>query len=117
MDSLARTINMLEKRGKKVILIYDMPNINKDIRECAFVRPGISKKPKCDLNQIKLINDFEMYDKMIGELQKLTHVEIFDTRPYLPENFPIDSDGNLNYRDSTHLSYRGSLFFSDKYRF
>jgi hypothetical protein len=29
----------------------------------------------------------------------------------------VDIDGNLNYRDSTHLSYRGSLFFSDKYRF
>jgi hypothetical protein len=117
LDSLARTINMLEKRGKKVILIYDMPNINKDIRECALVRPTIFKKSKCDLNQIKLINDFAVYDKMIEELQKLTHVEIFDTRPYLAENFPVDIDGNLNYRDSTHLSYRGSLFFSDKYRF
>lgn len=117
LDSLVRTINMLEKRGKKVILIYDMPNINADIRECALVRPSISKKSKCDLNQIKLINDFEMYDNMIEELKKITHVEIFDTRPYLAENFPVDSDGNLNYRDSTHLSYRGSLFFSDKYRF
>ena len=47
-----------------------------------------------------------MYDKMIEELQKLTHVEIFDTRPYLSENFPVDLDGNLNYRDFTHLSYR-----------
>jgi hypothetical protein len=117
LDSLVRTIDALEKRGKKVILIYDMPNINADIRECALVRPGILKKSKCDLKQIKLINDFEVYDKMIAELQKLTHVEIFDTRPYLAKNFPVDFDGNLNYRDSTHLSYRGSLFFSDKYRF
>ena len=117
LDSLVRTIDALEKRGKKVILIYDMPNINADIRECALVRPGILKKSKCDLKQIKLVNDFEVYDKMIAELQKLTHVEIFDTRPYLAENFPVDFDGNLNYRDSTHLSYRGSLFFSDKYRF
>ena len=71
LDSLVRTISMLEKRGKKVILIYDMPNINADIRECALVRPSISKKSKCDLNQIKLINDFEVYDNMIEELKKI----------------------------------------------
>jgi hypothetical protein len=54
---------------------------------------------------------------MIAAVQKNTKVQIFDTRPYINGTFPVDSQGNLNYRDSTHLSYRGSLYFSAKYNF
>ena len=117
VDALTRTIQMLEKNGKKVVLIYDMPDLTADVKECTFERPHLSQRKKCNLNQLSMVKDFEVYDKMIAAVQKNTKVQIFDTRPYINGTFPVDSQGNLNYRDSTHLSYRGSLYFSDKYNF
>jgi len=116
-DALTRTIQMLEKNGKKVVIIYDTPDLLVDLKECGFERPLFSNKEKCNLSQISMVNDFAEYDKILATVQKNTHVQIFDTRPYIADNFPIDKAGNFNYRDSTHLSYRGSLFFTDKYHF
>jgi hypothetical protein len=117
VELLTRTVEIFEKSGKKVVLIYDMPDINVDIKNCAFARPYLSSRPNCVSNQKPFTGDFIEYDKMIAMVQKKTHIEIFDTRPYLEGNFPIDSSGNLNYRDSNHLSRVGSLYFSDKYNF
>ena len=117
VELLTRTIETFEKSGKKVVLIYDLPDINVDIKNCSFARPYLSSKPKCVTNQNPFNNDFNEYDKLISIVQKRTHLEVFDTRPYLKENFPIDLQGNLNYRDSSHLSRIGSLYFSDKYNF
>ena len=64
-----------------------------------------------------MINDFTLYDKMIFEVQNETGLSIFDTRPFISGNFPIDQNKNLIYRDATHLSKSGSLFFSDKFNF
>ena len=115
-SAFKRTVQMFEKNGKKVILIYDLPNLSVDIKKCAFQRP-YQKLSKCNLDSISMINDFALYDKMILEVQKETSLSVFDTRPFIPGNFPIDQNRNLNYRDATHLSKSGSLFFSDKFNF
>jgi peptidoglycan/LPS O-acetylase OafA/YrhL len=117
VDALTRTIQMLEKSGKKVVIIYDTPDLNVDVKACMFERPFQTKGKGCKLNEISVIDDFSVYDRMLFDVEKNTKVQIFDTRPYINGNFPVDADGNLNYRDSTHLSYRGSLYFSDKYNF
>jgi hypothetical protein len=65
----------------------------------------------------KYRSDIDKYDKIFATVRKNTQVQIFDTRPYIADNFPIDKAGNFNYRDLTHLSYRDSLFFADKYHF
>lgn len=62
-------------------------------------------------------HDFDQYNQMIADVQQKTHLKVFDTRPYVQGNFPVDSGGNLLYRDATHLSHLGSLFFADKYDF
>lgn len=115
--SLTRTVQMLEAKGKKVIILYDMPDLTKDIKGCTFRRPHFSREGGCNADQLSMIDNFEEYDKILAQVQKHTKVEIFDTRPYINGNFPIGPEGNLTYRDKTHLSYGGSLFFSDKYRF
>ena len=117
VDALTRTIQMLEKSGKKVVIIYDTPDLSADVKACMFERPFQIRGKACKLNEISVVNDFSVYDRMLSDVKKNTKVQIFDTRPYIDGNFPIDADGNLNYRDSTHLSYRGSLYFSDKYNF
>lgn len=116
VEFLTRTIEIFEKKDKKVVLIYDMPDLTIDIKNCAFARPYLPSQSKCIFDKNYFNYDFIEYDEMISIVQKKTNVKIFDTRPFW-KNFPIDSDGNLNYRDSTHLSRIGSLYFSDKYNF
>ncbi len=115
--ALTRTIKMLEAKGKQVVLLYDMPELNHDVRSCTFKRPHFSNGATCSLDQIGLIDDFANYNKLIETLLSNTQVKVFDTRPYIKGIFPIDGKDNLNYRDSTHLSYGGSMFFADKYDF
>ena len=115
IDALTRTIKTLESRGKRVVLIYDMPELNFDIKRCALKRPHFSSQTTCALNQVEAISDFDGYNYVIGAIERSTNVKIFDTRPYVKNNFPVDGRGNLNYRDSTHLSQHGSMFFADKY--
>jgi hypothetical protein len=117
VTALTRTIQALEAKGKEVILLYDMPSLTRDVKSCAFKRPYAQQTNQCNLSDIAFVNDFDQYNQMIADVQQKTRLKVFDTRPYLKGNFPIDANGNLNYRDPTHLSYPGSLFFADKYDF
>lgn len=116
VQALIRTIDLLQKNNKKVVLLYDLPNLNRDIKECALVRPYF-EKAKCNLKDVALVDDFAEYEKMISEVQSKTGVYVFRGNQYLVGTFPIDRDANLYYRDATHLTYRGSMFFADKYNF
>jgi len=116
VQALVRTIHMLQNNNKKVVLLYDLPNLNRDIKECALVRPYF-EKAKCNPKDVAFVNDFDQYEKMISEVQSKTGVYVFRGNQYLAGTFPIDRDENLYYRDATHLTYRGSMFFADKYNF
>ena len=116
VQALVRTIKMLQNNNKKVVLLYDLPNLNRDIKECALVRPYL-EKAKCSPKDVAFVNDFDQYEKMISEVQGKTGVYVFRGNQYLEGTFPIDRDENLYYRDATHLTYRGSMFFVDKYKF
>jgi len=54
-------------------------------------------------------------DGLLQAVTQKTRVRIFDTRPHLRGNFPINPQGGLSYRDNSHLSRAGSPFFADKY--
>lgn len=116
VQAFIRTIKMLQNNNKKVVLLYDLPNLNMDIKECALVRPYFDKA-KCNPREVALVNDFVEYENMISEVQSKTGVYVFRGNQYLAGTFPIDQNGNLYYRDATHLTYRGSMFFADKYHF
>jgi hypothetical protein len=64
-----------------------------------------------------MVKDFSSYDKMIAEVKTRTEIKIFETHPHINGNFPMNPQGNLTYRDSTHLSMGGSMFFADKFKF
>lgn len=114
LKALDRTIMMLREHGKRVIIIYDLPDLKQDIRDCFIKRPIYSKK-KCNLDESIFIDDFNGYDRLIKDLVSKNKVEIFYTHKYLKGNFPVDILGVPTYRDYSHLSINGSLFFSDKY--
>ena len=117
VDAFIRTIKLLENSGKQVVLIYDLPNLDGDPKQCFSQRPFISLKRKCELSTLKMVKDFDQYDKMIEEVKVSTNIQIFETHPFIAGNFPVDPQGNLTYRDSTHLSLSGSMFFADKFKF
>ncbi len=114
LNAFSRTINLFQERGKRVIIIYDLPDLSRDIKECFIKRP-INFKKECKLDNSIFIRDFDDYNKLINEVKLRNNVEIFYTHHYIPGNFPISDSGIPNYRDHSHLSINGSLFFSDKF--
>jgi peptidoglycan/LPS O-acetylase OafA/YrhL len=114
LKALDRTIVMLREHGKRVIIIYDLPDLKQNIKDCFLKRPIYSKK-ECILDESIFIDDFNEYDRLIKDLTLKNNVEIFDTHKYLKGNFPVDIFGVPTYRDYSHLSINGSLFFRDKF--
>ena len=117
VDSIVETIDTVQKSGRKVVLIYDMPDLNFDIKNCFSMRPIEIGSRSCAINDSIWKKDFDKYDVLISELSKNKNLVIFQTQPWIPGNFPIDKNGYPMYMDRTHLNSRGSLFFADKYDF
>lgn len=114
-ESLLYTIGELQSKGKKVILLYDMPSLDTDIKKCFRMRPIDLSNNTCDPYSLKFKYDFTEYDRLISELQKERGIFIFKTHQYIEGNFPINNKGEPTYYDKDHLSKIGSMFFSDKY--
>jgi peptidoglycan/LPS O-acetylase OafA/YrhL len=114
LKALDRTIMMLREHGKHVIIIYDLPDLKRDIKDCFLVRPIYTKKD-CRLDESIFIDDFDEYNKLINDLVSKNKVDVFYTHKYINGNFPVDISGIPTYRDHSHLSINGSLFFKDKF--
>jgi peptidoglycan/LPS O-acetylase OafA/YrhL len=116
--ALIDTVKQLENSGKKVVLIYDMPDINIDIKQCFQVRPFERARPQCVINEsVYKYSEMMQYQLLVKQLEQSTNITVFDTRPYVDGNFPIDKDGFPTYIDKTHLTKRGSQFLTDKFNF
>ena len=114
LDALVRTVDILSRNGKHVVLLYDMPDLKTNIKDCFIKRP-LDMGPACTLDKSMFVQDFERYQSLVHELKARTSVQIFDTHQFIDGNFPVDKDGLPMYRDYSHLSIAGSLFFKDKY--
>jgi len=118
-EALLRTVQELENQHKQVVLIYDMPGLKHDIKSCFTSRTLLVQRGTlCDFNHfMEDASGFVTYDKMIHEVQRKTRMKIFNTHQYMGNHFPVNADGVPLYRDGTHLSMAGSLFFKEKYKF
>jgi peptidoglycan/LPS O-acetylase OafA/YrhL len=117
-QALLRTIEKIQAHQKQVVLIYDMPGLKHDIKSCFTSRTLLVERGTlCDFdNFMEERAGFVTYDKMIEEVQRRTKMKIFDTRQYMSDHFPVNAQGIPLYRDGTHLSVAGSIFFKDMYR-
>ena len=115
--SFKDTIKTIRSAGKKVVLIYDMPDIGQNLMGCFPIRPIELGQKKCLTEAISWGNDFDTYDKMIAKVIEGNTIEVFMTKDLIGSSFPIDHEGLPMYSDKTHLNSRGSLFFSDHYNF
>jgi hypothetical protein len=117
-QALLRTVEKIQAHHKQAVLIYDMPGLKHDIKSCFTSRTLLVERGTlCDFdNFMEERSGFVAYDKMIEEVQRRTKIKLFDTRQYMGDHFPVNTQGIPLYRDGTHLSVAGSLFFKDKYR-
>ncbi len=115
--ALIETIQLLESKGKKVVILYDMPSINFDIKKCFAMRPIELRTKSCPTDTNIFVQDFDRYDQMLSEVKKKTSATIFDTHQFISGNFPITKNGLPGYLDKDHLTVNGSQFFTNKYDF
>jgi peptidoglycan/LPS O-acetylase OafA/YrhL len=116
-DAFKRTIEKIGSLNKKVVLIYDMPDINLDLRKCFAIRPIELGNRQCKLDSEVWIKDFDKYNQMLESIRKTEQVEVFMSQEFIGNNFPINKDGLPMYSDKTHLSKLGSRFFTPLYKF
>jgi peptidoglycan/LPS O-acetylase OafA/YrhL len=117
VEAFVRTIKLLREKDKKVIVIYDLPNLVSDPKDCFYKRPFVTVGRECRLDRLEMIMDFDRYSDFLKDVKSMVGFDIFYTHQYLSGNFPLNSEGVLTYRDATHLSMTGSKFFSKHYNF
>ena len=109
LGTLMRTIRAYENAGKKVVLIGDLPNVSmRSFEKCLL------KKNDFDacLEKLFLFAEEPLFKDLIEDLQR-EGVKIINTDDAL-DHFPYTAAGDLLYRDQTHLSREGSLYFAEK---
>lgn len=117
LDAFSETIKKIQASGKKVVVIYDLPDLKIDIKKCFAIRRYEIGDRLCQINDEVWKQDFENYSELIKNIKKNKDVIIFETTPWIKGNFPVDKGGMPMYMDKTHLNRRGSEFFTDKYNF
>ena len=111
---IVRTIDKFKAAGKSVVILYDMPELNRgEPLRCLSAPSGSTGG--CDHSKV-FTSDFGPYDVLLEEVTRQTGVRVFRTQQWM-EHFPRESNGDWLYRDETHLSLKGSLFFADKFDF
>lgn len=116
-NALKRTIEKIQSANKKVVLIYDMPDININLKKCFAIRPIELGHRTCNINSTIWKNDFDNYEQMVKDILEDKKIDVFMTQNYIGDQFPINKDGLPMYSDKTHLSKLGSKFFTPLYNF
>lgn len=115
-SALIKTIQTLKAHGKEVVIIYDLPDLKRDIKSCFMSRPfTLTTRAPCDYQDLIVWDEFEQYDMMLKRVAEQSPVRVIQTHPYVGKYFPVNEKGIPTYRDSSHLSLEGSLFFKDKF--
>jgi peptidoglycan/LPS O-acetylase OafA/YrhL len=110
---LRRTISLLQAEGKKVVLISDLPDLPMSLETCIKNDYVLQQGTGCldfPLNPIS-----SAYTALMSAMAMIKGLVIFPTYSLTNDQFP-SGDAGLTYRDSTHLSYKGSMYFGPMYK-
>jgi peptidoglycan/LPS O-acetylase OafA/YrhL len=116
INGIQKTINELEKYGKKIVIFIDTPALEETAERCQprslMLREIFNPYPKfCHDIETHNLRDQTSYRKVISKLkQKNPDVFFFDPQDALCPNGKcmLFSDGKLLYGDWNHLSIYGS---------
>lgn len=116
---LERTVAELEAAGKKVVLALDIPEVNFMPISCFTRSVGIrhahGERKGCSVAESRIRERQAESRAIVAEIQQRhPKLRVFDPLPFLCKHgqcIVADAD-MLYYRDSHHLSYRGSQYLS-----
>jgi peptidoglycan/LPS O-acetylase OafA/YrhL len=112
LNGILRTVKMAQMNSKRVFVIQDLPDVSfGSFKKCLRERGNLENSIQC----LRLENIDPRYLKILDELS-LNGVEVIRTE-HLLSRFPFTTKGDLMYRDNTHLSESGSLYFGENLRF
>jgi len=109
---MKRTIGIMQKAGKQVVLIEDMPDLSMALVDCVKQQYVMQSNTGCMGGLVKPMS--LKYRQLMAVLSNVPEVIIFPTSEFAKDQFPL-SDNGLTYRDQTHLSLLGSMYFSPHY--
>lgn len=117
---MRETLKRLEKTGKRIIWVEDIPGLDFNPKECLDARPIRLTKHRtspCGIEKVKFEGYAKPYHAIVGQLSaEFPQVKVFHPSSYLCDDFFCFAvkDGQMLYRDDNHLSDQGSSHIGQK---
>jgi peptidoglycan/LPS O-acetylase OafA/YrhL len=115
-DGLAETVRLLQRAGKRVDVYVDVPELPFEPADCVFKRPFSSRLVPCEIKKEVVLSRQKEYREILLKLRDtVPGVRLFDPLDFLCDQrlCQIRAGSNLlYYRDSHHLSLRGSALLA-----
>ena len=89
-----------------------MPDLSMALVDCVKQQYVMQSNIGCMVGLVKPMS--LKYRQLMAVLSNVPEVIIFPTSEFAKDQFPL-SDNGLTYRDQTHLSLLGSMYFSPHY--
>ena len=110
---MAETIRALSSKGKKVILVADIPSLDSQPGACLYLN-RIGTKPVCGISRARYEEQRD-YLEILQKFEGFENVELIDgVSLFCNETSCSILDGeHLLYSDDNHLNEKGSVEFAD----
>jgi peptidoglycan/LPS O-acetylase OafA/YrhL len=110
-EGFSRTINALQKAGKSVTLIGDIPRFNQDPGLCVYSFSNYSSS-SCSLSLEDVKRQRDIYDAVLARLaaEYALNYERIDQTLCSENGCSMAKDNSILYRDTNHLNIIGSKF-------
>ncbi|WP_341743785.1 acyltransferase family protein [Azonexus hydrophilus] len=116
-EKLLITVKRLQNSGKKVIVIYGLPDFEFDPTICKHSRPFFNTSTCSESANRNLQNTNNIQDALSDLQKKLQQpVVLFNLHNYFCDDHlcKMESSGQLLFRDRNHLTIEGSLFIGEQ---
>ena len=112
-EKMTETIRSLSSKGKKVILVADIPSLDSQPGACLYLN-RIGTKPVCGISRARF-EDQRDYLKILQKFESLETVELIDGVSLFCDEIScsILERNHLLYSDDNHLNERGSVKFAN----
>lgn len=123
-EGFSKLISKLEKSGKKIIFIIDLPTLKFNPSLCQknpiqireSIKIFVNKITYCDTVEPQFFEDSTSYNNLVENLKsEFPQVYFYDPRKIFcsPASCRINMDGNIVYRDEGHLGEFGRKIVVD----
>ncbi|QDQ40014.1 acyltransferase [Legionella geestiana] len=114
-EGLSETIDALKKAGKKVVLFQDTPEIPFMPERCIH-RP-LAPQKTCSISREEVTARQKTYAAILETLKTQKDVLLFSPLDVVcnDRNCPLMMEQHLLYRDSHHLSLKGSALIAERF--